>query len=325
MKNIVILGGGTGTLTLLSGLRAFPTNNSVIVSTADDGGSTGQLRKELGIVPPGDIRQCLLGLSYTDDVIKELFAYRFPEGSLKGHNVGNIILAALEKIEGTVEPAIARAAKMLNVRGSVVPVTLFPTTLSATLQNGRRIVGEHFIDEPRHNGDLRIKSMKLDKARPANPRALRLLREADLIVFGPGDLFTSTIPNLLVPEVARAIQQSHATKVLVMNIMTKHGQTNGFTTSDFVHSLEQYLGGKLDAVIVNTQKPSPEVLKRYKKERAEFVNPDVKALEKWGLKVFAQPLIAKATFTKAKGDGLVRSFIRHDSQKIAKILWKLVS
>ncbi|MBI2483950.1 YvcK family protein [Candidatus Uhrbacteria bacterium] len=207
MKNIVIIGGGTGTLTLLTGLRAFPTNNSVIVSTADDGGSTGILRRELGVMPPGDLRQCLLGLSYTDPVLRRLFAYRFDRGSLNGHTVGNIMLAALELVSGNSETALRECSKLLNVRGAVVPITKKPTLLSAMLENGRRIVGEHFIDEPKHNGTAKIRSISLSPSGPANPRALRLIKEADAIVFGPGDLFTSTLPNIIVDGVARAIRR----------------------------------------------------------------------------------------------------------------------
>ena len=146
MKKIVIIGGGTGTFTLLSGLRKFPSDNSVVVSTADDGGSTGRLRGELGVIPPGDIRQCLGGLSYTDETLRKLFSYRFAKGDLKGHTVGNIIIAALEKITGSVEQAIIQSAKMLNVRGQVVPVTLHPTRLSAIYNNGKKIIGEHNIN-----------------------------------------------------------------------------------------------------------------------------------------------------------------------------------
>src|SRR4051812_16786495 len=152
MKNIVIIGGGTGTFTLLNGLRKYPSNNSVIVSSADDGGSTGILRKELGVMPPGDIRQCLVGLSYTQKEMQELFNFRFNAGSLKGHTVGNIILAALDKIAGT-EEAINLAGKMLNVRGQVVPVSLSPTILSAQLKNGKKLIGEHNIDDQNPKGE----------------------------------------------------------------------------------------------------------------------------------------------------------------------------
>ncbi|MFY9463160.1 MAG: gluconeogenesis factor YvcK family protein, partial [Candidatus Sungiibacteriota bacterium] len=208
MKNIVIIGGGTGTFTLLAGLRKFPTNNSVIVSSADDGGSTGVLRRELGIMPVGDIRQCLVGLSYTDDAMRNLFSYRFDRGTLAGHTVGNIILAGLEKTAGSMEKAIALAGAMLNVRGAVLPVTLVSTTLAATYADGKKVSGEHLIDEPRTHRTSPIVSLKLTPAAPANPAALTALEKADAIVFGPGDLFTSVLPNLIVKGVAERIRAS---------------------------------------------------------------------------------------------------------------------
>ncbi len=349
MKNIVIIGGGTGTFTLLSGLRQFPVNNSVIVSTADDGGSTGRLREDLGVIPPGDIRQCLVGLSYTDPEIQELFSYRFGKGELRGHTIGNVILAALQKLTGNVEQAIITAAKLLNVRGQVVPVTLFPTTLSAVYSNGKKVVGEHNIDEPpsptlptrgRENkknsssplvGEARwgvgqsIKTMALKPNGPANPRALRLISEADVIVFGPGDLYTSTIPNLLVKGMAERIRKSKAKKVLITNIMTKHGQTDGYKASDFVTSLEKYLGkGQIHNIIVNTEKPTAKWLARHRKERSGFVRPDTAMLQRMKIKVIAEPLLSSNTFQKNSSDILKRSFLRHDSEKLARIIWQLI-
>lgn len=379
MKNVVIIGGGTGTFTLLSGLREFPANNSVIVSTADDGGSTGRLRGELGILPPGDIRQCLLGLSYTDETLRNLFAYRFEKGSLRGHNAGNVIIAALEKITGSIEQAIIAVAKLLNVRGQVVPVTLFPTMLSAVYANGKKIVGEHNIDEvhpslalplgnplkiaSRFSGNpdlkgreikkekllplegrankknnssplvgevrwgvsLRIKNVTLKPSSPANPRALRLIAEADAIIFGPGDLYTSTIPNLLVKGVAEAIKKSTAKKMLITNLMTKHGQTNHFQASDFVPALEKYLGRRqIDTVIVNTKKPSSVWIKRHQKEHSEFVTPDISALKKMKIKVVAEDLLSSNPFQKDASDQLHRSYLRHDSKKLARLIWELI-
>src|SRR3989344_1236325 len=270
MKNIVIIGGGTGTSTLLSGLRQLPTNNAVIVSTADDGGSTGRLREELGVVPPGDIRQCLVGLSYGDPVVSDLFNYRFDSGSLKGHAVGNIIISALEKSTGSIEKAIIQTAKLLNVRGYVVPITIHPTILSATLEDGSQIKGEHNIDEPQHNGDLGITNLELAPSGPANPRALELIKNAQAIVFGPGDIYTSTVPNLLVDGVREAIAQSKAKKILVVNLMTKWGQTNGYKASDFVNGINRYLlPASIETVIVNTKQLEPAVIERYKQEKAE--------------------------------------------------------
>ncbi|MBI4272557.1 YvcK family protein [Candidatus Uhrbacteria bacterium] len=329
MKNIVIIGGGTGTLTLLKGLRSFPTNNSVIVSTADDGGSTGRLRKELNVMPPGDLRQCLLGLSFTDPILQKLFSYRFDRGSLLGHTVGNILIAALEKITGNIEEALKLCAKLLNVRGQVVPVMLASTKLSATLENGIRIMGEHHIDEPRYNGNLKIVAMKLSPVGPANHRAIRLIHDADAIVFGPGDLYTSTLPNILVRGMADAIRSSKAQKILVANIMTKFGQTNGFAASDFFTTLNRYLGahnGKdgIDVVIVNTKKPTSALLKKYKLGKAEFVQPDIDECRKKGARVIASDFIANGTIKKVKGDSLQRSILRHDSEKIAKAIFDCV-
>ena len=323
MKNIVIIGGGTGTFTLLSGLRKFPTNNSVIVSTADDGGSTGRLVKELGVVPPGDIRQCLVGLSYTDETLRDLFSYRFETGSLKGHALGNIIISALEKITGSVESAIAEAGKLLNVRGSVVPVTLFATKLSAMLKNGKKIVGEHNLDERHQQGLVPIRKLSLAPDSPANPAALKLIADADLIILGPGDLFTSTLPNLVVKGVAQALKKSKAEKVLVTNIMTKFGQTDAFGANDFVKTVEQYLGKEvLDLVIVNTKRPAKGWLVRYRKEKSEFVNPNIDLIKVNGIRVIAGSFLSDQVFKKNPADALNRSHLRHDSDKLAKVIYE---
>jgi uncharacterized cofD-like protein len=321
MKNIVIIGGGTGTFTLLNGLRKFPTNNSVIVSSADDGGSTGKLRKDLGVFPPGDIRQCLVGLSYTEEHLKELFNYRFEKGDLAGHTAGNILIAALEKIMGGVESAIVLASKLLNVRGQVLPVTLKPTLLTAILQNGKKIVGEQNIDEPRRNFKFKISNLKLSPNLEANPKALAALKSADVIVFGPGDLYTSILPNLLVKGVKEAIDASKAKKVLVTALMTKPGQTDGFNAEAFVKITNEYLGKKkLDAVIVNTKKPDAKVLSLYKKTGAEFVKP-VKNIAK--TEVLAAELVSSHVHKKSAADKLHRSLLRHDSDKLAQIIYEL--
>ncbi len=327
MKNIVIIGGGTGTYTLLSGLRKFPSNNSVIVSGADDGGSTGRLRKDLGVFPPGDLRQCLLGLSYTEDSMKRLFAYRFDKGELRGHTVGNIVLAALEKTSGNIETAVELVAKMLNVRGRVLPVTLKPTRLTAVLKDGKKVVGEHYIDEPSSPHSAPIKSLSLTKAK-ANPKAVEAILKADTVVFGPGDLYTSTLPNLLVKEINRALAKSRALKVLVTNIMTKQGQTDGFTAVDFIKVVNKYLkmGGsksQVDALVVNIQKPAVRQMLKYRKHKSQWVSPELKGLRQFKIKISAGKLIAQNTFEKANGDGLQRSFLRHDADKTARIIWEL--
>jgi uncharacterized cofD-like protein len=323
MKNIVIIGGGTGTFTLLSGLRKFPTNNSVIVSSADDGGSTGRLRRDLGVFPPGDLRQCLVGLSYTEEHLKQLFNFRFDKGELKGHTAGNIIIAALEKVTGNVDEALLLASKILNVRGRVLPVTLKSTLLTAILQNGQKIVGEHQIDMPRkiQNSKFKIQNLQLQPNGPANPHAVQALKNADVIVFGPGDLYTSILPNLLVKGIKEAIDASNAKKVLVVSLMTRPGQTDGFTPADFTNELNKHLGKKkLDACIVNTKKPEGKLLVKYKKTGAEFVKPDAGKIK---ADVIKAALLSDVVQTRIKGDSLERSVLRHDSEKLAQIIYEI--
>ena len=330
MKNIVIIGGGTGTFTLLAGLRKFPSNNAVIVSSADDGGSTGVLRRELGIMPVGDIRQCLVGLSYTDPEMRQVFSYRFEKGSLAGHTVGNILLAAMEKTTGDIETAVTLAGKMLNVRGAIIPVTLFPTKLSAVYADGRKVSGEHEIDEPRKPRSAPITKLSLTPFGPANPRALAILEHADAIVFGPGDLFTSVLPNLLVKGVTETIAASRAKKILVTNIMTKQGQTDGFHASDFVRVLNGYLVVKdiphpIDVAIINTKKPDASLLTQYKSRKASYVEPDATRIEALGVSAIATDVLARREFGTDRGDRLRRSTLRHDSDKTARTIWKLLT
>ncbi|MEK7088030.1 MAG: gluconeogenesis factor YvcK family protein [Patescibacteria group bacterium] len=328
MKTVVIIGGGTATFTLLKGLREFPTNNIVIVSTADDGGSTGVLRRELGVMPMGDLRQCLIGLSYTVPALQNLFTYRFGAGSLKGHSAGNILLAALQKVTGNPEGAIAEAARLLNVRGEVLFVSKQPTTLSAKLSDGTVIKSEHELDEPVAKKRAPIQKLMLSRA-DANPRALDAISRADAIVLGPGDLYTSTFPNLLVPGIADAIRASQAKKIFITNVMTKLGQTEGFAASDFVREANTYLGAErgetvIDTVIINTKKPAPGVLARYRKEGAVFVEPSIAALKEIGVRTVAEALISNHVHKKAKGDSLTRSLIRHDAEKTAGVIWNLI-
>jgi uncharacterized cofD-like protein len=321
MKNIVIIGGGTGTFTLLSGLRKYPSNNTVIVSSADDGGSTGILRKELGVMPPGDIRQCLVGLSYTQEEMKQLFNFRFDTGSLAGHSAGNIIIAALEKITGSIDEAINLASKMLNVRGQVLPVTLRPTVLSAELKDGKKILGEHNIDMPQKRAP--IKSIALKPSGPINPKVAQALHAADAIIFGPGDLFTSVLPSLLVQGVKQAIDKSKAQKILVTNLMTQAGQTDKFKPADFITAVNGYLGkNKLNCALVNNKKPNSKALAAYRKQGAEFILPETKGIT--GARIISADLLNNTVHKKAQGDVLHRSLLRHDSDKLAKLIWELV-
>ncbi len=325
MKNIVIIGGGTGASTILAGLKKYPLKLSVVVSTADSGGSNARIRKDFNIIPPSDIRQCLLALSDADNYIKDLFSFRFSRGEFSGHTAGNIVLSAFYEINKDIEKALEQTAKILKVQGEVLPVTLRPTTLTAIYANGNKVTGEHLIDEPKIFLKSKIIDLKLQPRLPVNPKAIRAIRFADAIIFGPGDLYTSIVPNLLVGGMREALYKSGAKKILITNIMTKRGESDGFKASDFVKELQKYLGKiKLDLVIVNNQKPSAKWISNYKKEKAEFVEPNIGEIEKLGIRAISAPLISDFVFKRTSGDVLKRSFLRHDSDKLAKILMKLL-
>lgn len=310
-KKIVVIGGGTGVFTVLSGLRKFPLDLTAVVTMADDGGSTGVLREEFGILPPGDVRRVLVAMADTDKrLLSELFNYRFKEGGLRGHAFGNIMLTALERMCGNFEKAVEEAAHILGVRGSVLPVTLDNVRLCAELENGMVIKGETNIDIPKYDPRLKIKRLFLKPPAKINPRARHAILDAKMIVIGPGDLYTSILPNLLVQGVSKAIKKSKAKKVYVINLMTKYGETDGFTASDFLHALEKYIGrGVLDYVLVNTERPSRERMKRYEKEHAEFVEP---------VGFFQKPMPVFANFLRPRG------LVRHDPDRLAKVLTSLL-
>lgn len=326
-KNVVVIGGGTGTYTVLSGLKKHPVHLSAVVAMADNGGSTKVLREESHILPPGSVRPALIALSATESTtLSNLFNFRFNEPSLHGHNFGNLFISALTQQEGSFEKAIEKAEEILNAKGHVIPSTLVDCNLVAKLENGKIIKGEEAIDEPKHDGNLRVEKVWLEPKGKckANPKALKAIKEADLIVLGPGDLFTSILPNLLTPELAEArrfIQRTKAKKVYVCNLMTKFGETNGYTALDFVDKLEEYLGkGILDYVLVNTKKPGISRIRKYEKEYAEFVKYNKKDFEKRAKEIYpykSYKVIAK-DFLRKEG------FVRHDSAKLARALIALL-
>ena len=313
-RKVVVIGGGTGVFSVLSGLKHYFGNLSAIVTMADDGGSTGILREEFGILPPGDIRRALLALSTSPNkILPELFSYRFKEGSgLHGHNFGNLLLTALERITGSFEEAIQRAGELLQVRGRVVPVTLSRPRLFAELESGEIIEGETNIDIPSHDGNLKIKKTWLNPPSKINPRARTEILSADAIVIGPGDLYTSIVPNLLVRGLPEALRRSKGKKIYVTNLMTKFGETNGFSAGRFIEVVQEYLGaGVLDYALVNTKRPPKSRLKKYAMERSVFVEFDDVPLKNKPLPIFADLL-------RPKG------FLRHDPEKLAKLIVSLL-
>jgi len=278
---------------------------------ADDGGSTGILREEFGILPPGDVRRVLVALSRTDKkFLSRLFNYRFLEGGLAGHTFGNIMLTALERLTGSFEKAIGEASKILGAEGVVLPVTLDNVRLVAELENGSIIHGETNIDIPRHDPQLRIVSVRLEPRADVNPKAREAIETADVVVIGPGDLYTSIIPNLLVRGVRESLEKSRAKKIYVVNIMTKLGETNGFAAADFISSIETYTGKRtLDYALINTKQPSMKRLKRYEKESAEFVIPG---------NLRKAPIPIMGNFLRD------RTLIRHDPDRVAQQLIALL-
>jgi len=287
---VVTIGGGSGTFSVLSHMKKYSFNISAIVTMSDSGGSSRRLMDEFRRqVPLGDLRQSLVALARNGALWREVFMHRFEQSDdmdeateqrgVSGHSLGNLILKGLQDINnGDLLLAIEDAQELLNTAGRVLPVTLAQTSLCADLEDGTTICGETNIDTRGINNlnDLSpIKQLRLIPAdAPGCAQSIRAIRRADTIIIGPGDLFTSIIPNLLVPDIARAVRESDAEKVYICNLMTKHGETDGFKASDFVNEIHRYLGGRVDRVIVNNGSFIPEVLKTYAEQRSEPVLPD---------------------------------------------------
>lgn len=335
MKNtkpkIVIIGGGTGSFVALSGLKKYPVELSAIVSMMDSGGSSGKLRDELGVLPPGDIRQCLVALSTSSKLLRDLFMYRFEEGDLKGHNFGNIFLSSLEKTTGSMEKAITEVGKILRIHGQVIPVTFKKADLCVELMDGKKIIGETHIDEvdlPAGRQGQKINRAKIKKAflKPsisANPSAIAEIRKADYIIIGPGDLYTSIIPNLLVIGIADAIKKSRAKKLYVMNLMTKYGQTTHYTAQNHIEDLEKYVGkGTIDTILINIKRPSQETLSWYEDFDEQPVINDLSGENYF---IYKKNLLKDIILKKSSTDSLKRSIIRHDSDKLARVIMRIIN
>ncbi len=308
---IVAIGGGTGLSNLLRGLKKYSSNITAIVTVADDGGSSGRLRREHGMLPPGDIRNCLAALADEEKLLTELFQYRFNTGEgLAGHSFGNLFLAAMTDIRGDLQKAISDSSKVLAVRGQVLPATLEQMTLWADLADGRHIVGESNIS----NAGGVIVNFGCDPPEPkALPEAIAAIASADLIVIGPGSLYTSIIPNLLVPEILSALCNRKAPAIFVCNIMSQVGETVGYAVSDYVKVLDSLAGVRLfDAVLVQKTPPSPEVLAHYQQSGCDFTPLDRPALRE------LQCPVVIADVMREKSDGTVC----HDPERLAGVLMR---
>jgi uncharacterized cofD-like protein len=307
---IVAIGGGTGLSNLLRGLKDYSAKITAIVTVADDGGSSGRLRREIGVLPPGDIRNCLAALADEEKLLTELFQYRFQAGDgLMGHSFGNLFLTAMSDIAGDLEQAIAASSKVLAVRGEVLPATLSDVSLWAELADGRRIEGESSITKA--NGKI-LKIGCTPANPPALPRVAQALREADFMIIGPGSLYTSVIPNLLVPEIADAIANTEVPRIYVCNIMTQPGETDGYTVADHIRAIDRACGRPLfDAVVVQGKVPSAKALIRYSQENSYPVVLDREAVTQLGRRI-----VIANVMDEDENTGL----IRHNSQRLAGML-----
>lgn len=310
---IVTIGGGTGLSTMLRGLKEYTSNITAIVTVADDGGSSGRIRDDLGILPPGDVRNTLVALADTEPLMEELFQYRFDWGEgLKGHSFGNLFIAAMTEITGDFEESIHAFSKVLAVRGRVLPSTLESVRLGAVYEDGSTMLGESSVPQ----GHKKIQKVFLEPGNPEPlPAAIEAILDADVVVIGPGSLYTSIIPNLIIPGFVAALEATQALRIYVCNVMTQPGETDGYTASDHVQALQAHTGHRriLDYVVVNKALISEVQSRKYAKERAHPVRVDEERLERLGVKVHRGSFLDH------------QDLVRHDSHRLAAELMGLAS
>ncbi|PJE63313.1 hypothetical protein COU88_00220 [Candidatus Roizmanbacteria bacterium CG10_big_fil_rev_8_21_14_0_10_39_6] len=322
-KNIVVMGGGTGTYTVLSGLKTYPITIGAIITMMDSGGSSGKLRDQYGVLPGGDVRQALVALSESDLLWRKLFLYRFSNGDFQGHNFGNLFLAVTETIGGNFQKALDMAQQLLHTKGKVIPVTFDKTNIQATLEDGIVLTGESIIDE-RVPHRSPIHTLSLESPARVNPHAIEAIKNADCIVIGPGDIYTSLLPNFMFKELVQEYQKSTAKKILIANLMNKAGQTDQFGLSEYIRIFSIYIGvAPFTHIIINTGKISEEARNYYKEYGENEVADDLNVHDKSMQKVKAD-LLSDSVFTQVEGDKLERSIVRHDPEKLAKILLELL-
>lgn len=322
---IAVIGGGTGSFMLLSELKKYTSQIAAIVNMADDGGSTGVLRDELGVLPPGDVRQCLVALSESPKV-RNLFDYRFEEGTFKGHSFGNLLLTAMEKVTGNFIEGVETASEILRVRGVVAPATLDNIRLkmewpeaSLTLHGERVITEEFFKLDPR-----RAELSTIPATAKANPTAIMAIEQADIVIIAPGDLYASIGPLLVINGIGDALKRTKAMNVYVSNLVTKHGQTEGFTVSDHAAEVERFVGGPfLDYVFYNEQKPGKDLEKRYKAEKAFLTDVDSSVLSTRHYEAVGGPFLGQLAERKQSEQLQRRSLIRHDAGAVIKTILKV--
>jgi uncharacterized cofD-like protein len=326
--NIVVIGGGTGSFTLLQSLKNLTPNITAIVSMADDGGSTGVLRDELGVLPPGDVRQCLVALSEAPQEMRELFNFRFHEGTFSGHSFGNLFLSAVEKMSDNFADGVRMASELLRITGRVVPITLDNVRLVLEYADGSKLKGEGAIDTAISIGG-RDARLALEPAARLNPEAKKAIMNADLVVLAPGDLYTSLGPSLIVPGVGEVLENSKAKIVYVCNLVVKPGHTDGFTVANHASEIERFAGAEIiDIVLYNTAEPPEIVSERYIEQGEKLVEVNKPELEAQHYRSIGRAFVADSAPTIARSiDKLAtpHSFIRHDSEAVKRALAELLA
>ncbi|MFH0839633.1 MAG: YvcK family protein [Candidatus Omnitrophota bacterium] len=310
-SNIVTIGGGTGLSVLLHGLKSYSSNITAIVTVADDGGSSGRLREEFNMLPPGDIRSCLVALADAEPLMRKLFQFRFEEGDyLKGHSFGNLFITAMSKVTGDFEEAIKQSSKVLAIRGKVIPSTLSKIKLVAEHKNGELTAGESKISETKNP----IKRVFLEPDNcEATEEALIAVKEADVIILGPGSLYTSIIPNLLISGIYQEVSRSKVLKVYICNVMTQPGETDGYKASDHLKALIHHSTPEIvNTCIINTGSVPGALLKKYKEEGAGIVEPDKETIQKMGYQVIGANIISAT------------DYVRHNADKLSRLIMNLM-
>ncbi|MFZ5800628.1 MAG: gluconeogenesis factor YvcK family protein [Candidatus Omnitrophota bacterium] len=304
---IVTVGGGTGLSVILHGLKEYSNNITAIVTVADDGGSSGRIREEFDILPPGDIRNCLVALADAEPLMRDLFQFRFDkESALEGHSFGNLFITAMTKLTGDFEKAVKESSKILAIRGRVIPATLNKVKLAAEFEDGSRVLGEAKI--PKKNVPISQVYLTPEGSQPTRD-ALQAIQEAEIIVMGPGSLYTSVIPNLLVKGITEAIVASRVPKIYICNVMTQSGETDGYTAYDHVQALISHTHKDvINTCIVNIAKAPSELLERYEKEKSFPVKADSEKIRQMGYRVIEDEIISHT------------DFVRHDPDKLARII-----
>lgn len=311
---IVAIGGGTGLSTMLRGLKAHTRNLTAIVAVTDDGGGSGMLRQDLGMPPPGDIRNCMLALANVEPLMEQVMGYRFQEGSLTGQSFGNLLLAALNGISDSFDQAVSRMSEVLAITGRVLPVTNANVELEAVFENGSRVIGESKIFRFKKEQDCRIQQVRIvPEHPPALPQAVQAIQEADIIILGPGSLYTSVIPNLLVDGIVEAICTSSALKIYICNIMTQEGETEGMTAADHLAAVLQHgAAGMVDICMTNSACVNPRLVERYQAENAQPIFVDHNAIEAFGVKHVERPLASETS-----------DYARHSITRLAEAIMEL--